>query len=322
MNRLASQLLLIGLIGCSDPGTLLEQKGAVLSRSARGNIAGVNLAATHIKGAELAKLRAIDGLVNLTLGDSTSDADVIHLRGWRELRVLDLRDTRVTDAGLRHLDGLALQKLSLPQRAKTNVGLKYYLAATADSDRLELQGWDISDSALQHLKQLPQLKGLSLHDTSVGDAGLKHLAPLTSLLHLGLGGTRTTDRGLLHLKRLKQLERLFLSRTQVTDRGLAHLESLSQLQRLTLEGTQVRDPGLMHVAKLTALERLSLENTQITDEGLVHLRPLSHLQVLVLSENKISDDGVANLGGLTGLRSLGLDGVQISVEHIVKHHSG
>jgi hypothetical protein len=112
---------------------------------------------------------------------------------------LDLRETKVTDAGLKDLAGLqSLQVLRLSFTPVTDAGLK------------ELAG-------------LKSLQVLSLHSTSVTDAGLKELAGFKSLQAMDLGGTKVTDEGLKELARLKSLDSLYLRDTKVTDAGVKEL---------------------------------------------------------------------------------------------------
>ena len=68
---------------------------------------------------------------------------------------------------------------------------------------------------------------LCLDGTQVTDAGLEHLKGLTRLQSLDLSGTQVTDAGLEHLKGLTQLQWLSLEGTQVTDAGLEHLKGLT-----------------------------------------------------------------------------------------------
>ena len=110
---------------------------------------------------------------------------------------------------------------------------------------VHLDGTQVTDAGLQHLRGLMQLKKLRLTCTQVTDAGLKHLKGLTQLWNLELDYTQVTDAGLQHVKGLTQLQYLDLVSTQVTDAGLEHLKVLTQLQHLTLgPGTRVTDEGV------------------------------------------------------------------------------
>jgi hypothetical protein len=89
------------------------------------------------------------------------------------LQTLDLSDTGVTDAGLKHLAGLtALQELILWTAGVTDAGLKE-LKGLKDLRVLALRGPQVTDAGLVHLKGLKKLERLTLSGTRVTDAGVK-----------------------------------------------------------------------------------------------------------------------------------------------------
>jgi hypothetical protein len=63
-----------------------------------------------------------------------------------------------------------------------------------------------------------------LDGTQIKDAGLSHLKGLTYLQTLGLDETQITDAGLVHLKGLTNLDFLVLRKTKVTDKGVTKLK--------------------------------------------------------------------------------------------------
>ena len=117
-----------------------------------------------------------------------------------DVRYVDLSETQVTDAGLKHLRGLTQLQV------------------------LTLDSTQVTDAGLEHLRGLTQLRELQLANTQVTDAGLEHLRGLTQLGLLDLGRTQGTDAGLEHLKGLTQLRNLYLANTQVSDAGVNELK--------------------------------------------------------------------------------------------------
>lgn len=187
------------------------------------------------------------------------------------VREVDFRGSRVRDAELRHLAGLAgLQSLGLANTA-------------------------IDDAGLEYLKGLTQLQGLDLCSTKVSDAGVEHLKGLTQLHGLALCRTKVSDAGLESLKGLSQLQVLRLDETKVSDVGLRALEGLTQLQMLTLDGTMISDVGLKHLEGLCQLQDLFLSGTQVSDAGLEHLKGLASLRLLFLWGTNVTDAGVQRL---------------------------
>ena len=56
----------------------------------------------------------------------------------KQLRSLDLGGAKVTEEGIKALAGKKLRDLIIPHKARTNVGLKHYLAAIEPRLKLEL----------------------------------------------------------------------------------------------------------------------------------------------------------------------------------------
>ena len=74
-----------------------------------------------------------------------------------------------------HLKGLQLTGLGIPNDAKTDLGLKHYLAALETHTALNLVGWRITDAGLVHLKGLTDLQKLNLGGTEITAAGIADL---------------------------------------------------------------------------------------------------------------------------------------------------
>jgi hypothetical protein len=93
------------------------------------------------------------------------------------LRTFQATSTKVTDAGLAHLQDL--------------VGLEV----------LVLGGNDITDAGVARLAKLTGLMGLFLNSTRVTDAGLDHLRGMSRMTKLNLSKTAVTDAGVEKLKK-------------------------------------------------------------------------------------------------------------------------
>jgi hypothetical protein len=170
-------------------------------------------------------------------GDTFSDAELDRLQGHFAdlpgLRSLRFGHTRVSDRGLKRLEGLT------------------------DLWQLDLSDYRVTDAGLQHLGGLTGLEVLHLDRTDVTDAGLAELEALPRLRVLGLAGCRITDRGLLHLGRLTQLELLGLERTGITDKGLLQLGALTSLESLHVDDTRVTEEGIGQLRR--SLPRVTVE---------------------------------------------------------------
>ena len=90
---------------------------------------------------------------------------------------LNLRDTKITSAGLVHLKGLAKLK------------------------RLHLERTNVGDEWIANLTKLTTLEYLNLYDTKITDKSLDHLAGLKKLRQLYVWQTEVTDAGIAKLKK-------------------------------------------------------------------------------------------------------------------------
>jgi Leucine rich repeat/Leucine Rich repeat len=173
---------------------------------------------------------------------------------------LDLRNTGVTDQGLRYLDGLS----SMEQ-------------LTLGNDRPDF-------SASRTVPLSP-----------ITDAGLVHLKGLTQLTSLNLSGLPITDSGLGNLCGLAQLGGLYLSRTKVKGQGLAVLKSLPELTILYLDEGELTDDGAQSLAGASNLQELSVSRVPLSVKGLQALSTLPRLQSLDLTGCGLLDEDVHDL---------------------------
>jgi WD40 repeat protein/Leucine-rich repeat (LRR) protein len=261
-----------------------------------------DLSDEHLK--EIAKL---SGLVSLELSacPHLTGPGLAVLATLSRLEELHLKGARMDSAGLRALVGLKkLRALSLQSTLVADEGLEV-LGKLPVLTELNL-GSGIGDEGLAKLKDLKQLRRLSLADADFSDAGLAHLRGMTALEELDLSRTPVTDAGLAHLKSLTNLKRLDLSGTGVSDAGLAHLSALKKLTSIRLEEMpKLTGTGLEHLRGATGITELQLYTTGVTDAGLRGLKDLVQLRTLILPE-RITDDGLLNLVKLTNLRSINL----------------
>jgi hypothetical protein len=193
---------------------------------------------------------------------------------------LDLRRSRVTDAGLVHLTkATRLKQLWLDKCQVTDAGL-VHLKTLTNLESLRLDDTRVTDRGLANLKGMAKLKSLNLSNTSISDAGMVHLARLINLTELGLDSTQISNAGLVHLNRLTNLELLRLGNSLVTDVGLIELKGLTKLERLILRGRDVTDAWLVQLLVQKNLTWLGLGGTRVTYSGVAELeRKMKDLDV-------------------------------------------
>ena len=129
----------------------------------------------EIEADEAAMIGKVFQLNDLTARD-LSDVGLACVAGRTDIISLNLRDTKITDAGLMHLTTLS--------------GLK----------RLHLERTAISDDGIEHLAGLKNLEYLNLYATKITDASLGYLKELESLIHLFIWETDISDDGARRLQ--------------------------------------------------------------------------------------------------------------------------
>jgi hypothetical protein len=179
---------------------------------------------------------------------SVVDSDLGRVHEWSRLQQLYLSNTRITDAGLKYVEG------------------------RRELDTLDLEGTQVTDAGLAHLHDLPKLRFLILNSTRITGKGLRHLKGLAHLQDLSLDKTQITDDDLPTLKDLPELHDLSLCNTKVTDAGVPHLAALTNLKIVRLDGTGVTNAGLRHFEGAVQLEKLELNQTQVTRKGIARLQ--------------------------------------------------
>ena len=152
-------------------------------------------------------------------GYGVADADLARLAGLRQLKLLDLRENPIGDAGLEHVAELTQLEWLILDRTR------------------------ITSAGLSHLTGLTRLRRLSLAECEIDDAGLESLASLSSLEFLDLSRTRISDAGIAQIARLARLKSLWLDETAVGDAGLAKLAALANLTELGVRGTRTTESG-------------------------------------------------------------------------------
>ena len=175
-------------------GKWLSSIGASV-RMREGHAVAVGLASTSVTDRELALLKELPQLEELSLRDTeVSDLGMVHLAGLRALKKLDLSSTTLADSALAHLKSLTgLQSLDLSHTL-------------------------VEGSGLAALSGMTQLRELNLNSARVGDAGMTHVGMLTALETLSLSYTDVTDAGTGSRYEPDQADRSesWLARTSVT----------------------------------------------------------------------------------------------------------
>jgi hypothetical protein len=107
--------------------------------------------------------------------DPITDESLGNLWGWKSCENWDLRNTEISDKGLRHLaDATNVVALLLDDTPVTDSGLEY-VTECANLHSLSLQSTQVTDAGLDNLKKCTNLRRLDLRDTQVTEAGVRQL---------------------------------------------------------------------------------------------------------------------------------------------------
>jgi Leucine-rich repeat (LRR) protein len=181
------------------------------------------------------------------------------LKGWKKLKRVNLRGTRVTDTTLAHLSHVrTLEALDVGFAEITDVGLDH-LSALSNLRELAIGGNKLTDVGLAALRQLPGLTALSLSGSQRTDSGLWSVS--------------LTEPGLDTIVALSELRELRLDGLPVSARWLEKLKTLNHLERLTLQGCgRVGDDAVAVLTSWPSLRLLDLKATAVTEKGIADLR--------------------------------------------------
>lgn len=203
----------------------------------------------HLKGAP-----AITEL-NLFYSEWTTDQGLTAVRNWKHLRRINLRGTRISDGTLALLSKLPhLEALDVAHTQITDNGLDHLITLT-NLQELSLGRSRLSDGALEVLRMLPTLTYLDLGGArsappdmgrrragggSLSESTIQSLTELKELRTLKLGFSDINASGLARLRVLAKVEKLGLEFCPgVDDSALPELEKWTSLRYVDLQETRV-----------------------------------------------------------------------------------
>jgi Leucine-rich repeat (LRR) protein len=305
----------------------------------------LNLSSSKLTAAGLEEIKGMPNLVSLVIdGPQVTDDyfrvlrknDQLHLwfnaknkdRGRpaspTDVAQLDLKNTGVTDDGLKEFQGFAnLNILHLPHRVSV-AGLKQLKGWTKLTEiELGIEG-AVTDEMLRTLGEIGLLHALWLCSGSSG----KRPAAAGDVTRLRLTSTAVTSAGLQELRELKNLQQLDVPFIPLTTDGLRSLAGLKALNWLSIHPNQVTDEvlrtlreiGLLHAwnqaggsgpngrptspADVTAF---SLWSTKVTDAAVAELKVFPNLTSLDLTITSLTADALKELKAFPSLRHVRLD---------------
>lgn len=229
--------------------------------AAQPGLKKLDLSMTRVTDQGLLLLKPLAGLeeLNLRYAELITDEGMSAVKGWKHLRRIDVRGTKVTD---------------------TTVG---YLGALTTLEAIDLGFAQISDNGIEFLTNLPRLKQLTLGGNKLTDTGMQALRLMPTLDYLDLSGPQRTDSGLWSVS--------------LTESGVAAVATLKELRELRIGGSNVTALSLEALRKgLPKLERISLQRSKrITDEALNVLLEWRSLKEIDLKDTKVTEAALRQL---------------------------
>ena len=180
------------------------------------------------------------------------------LAGFRQLRVLALDDTDVTNedmravAELETLWNLNLQNLKQiddrglaylrPLHATAGISPELQGGGLASLQQLQLTGTSVTGTGFAG-GRFPLLTYLAVKRCPLTPEGLREICKLKTLMTLGLDHTTASDDDMPYVAALPALKTLWLSKSQVTDKGLGVLGKVRSLEVVYVHGAEITSVG-------------------------------------------------------------------------------
>ncbi|MBU6453284.1 MAG: hypothetical protein KGS72_15990 [Cyanobacteria bacterium REEB67] len=169
-----------------------------------------------------------------------SDADVLHLKRFANLRELFLGDTQITDKALPTIATLTnLYRLELGCTGITGNGIESLNKISALRS-LHLQGLELKPGTMEKLTGSAQsITVLSLSRCHLSDEEMKTVGKFTALTQLSIDGNpKISDRGAKNLASMPNLVSLDIMDTSITEKSLPILMGLKKLKKIMVRPNQ------------------------------------------------------------------------------------
>lgn len=236
-----------------------------------------------------------DGIRHLSKAEKLTEIEIVGCNGLTDgclqalsqlpqLRSVFLWDAPwVSDEKLRTLSSMwQLTELYLEGEQITNAGLKH-LDGLPHLWSLILDGTSISDAGIGRLTTIPRLKLLSFKGTLVEGTGFESFASHRQRrMSIYLESAPVHDDGVNVIARcFPKLKLISLAGTAVTDEAVIALAELKGLGQLWLQNTAVTDAGMQHLIGHPSLAMLYVEGTAVSEGMIARLEAASQVELFV-----------------------------------------
>jgi hypothetical protein len=174
---------------------------------------------------------------------------------------------------------------------------------------LALDGIDVTDAGLEHLRGLRILQYLELKNLpKVAGPGLKVLNDMPSVETLKLFSLSAAEATIKAVAATKHLPHLIMGTMEIPEGALAALGTNTTMSNLDFEtgATGLTAAGLGQLAKMRKLTQLYVAETPIDDAMAAEIGKMEGLQHLNIRQSRLTEAGVVSLGRLRNLTNLTL----------------
>jgi hypothetical protein len=286
------------LLRAGDEAAWINRLGGSVRRDASGAVIRINLGSTWINDTEMLDLLAFKKLVQLDLSHTRiSDEGLLHLHPAAQIEDLNLLYTeQITDLGLNAIKGWRKLKALNVRGTRVADDTLAIVSQLTQLEALDLANTNVTDNGLENLAPLTHLRHLALGRTRVDESTLGMLRLLSTLESLDLSGPRGTVRNqrgraggalpdalVSAIAELKELRTLKLGHSEIDGMGLRKLAVLVKVEKLGLECCpRVNDAALKELADWKSLKYLDVQETKVTP-GAVAALEAAHPGIQILS---------------------------------------
>ncbi len=265
----------------------VDSLGGRVDRDPEGNVIAVHLGRTWVDDAELLDLAKLPKLVRLDLSHTRiTDEGLLHLRSQTQIQDLSLfYAEQITDQGMNAIKGWKNLKQLNVRGTRIGDGTLAIVGNLTSLESLDIAYTEVTDNGLDALVPLTHLTELSLGRSKLGENALEVLRLMTTLQSLDLGGPHPGPEGKREtggsplpdsvpraIATLKELRVLRLDHSHITADGLRVMASLDGVQKLALQGCEfVNDDALRELVQWKSLKYLDVQGTKVTREGVAAL---------------------------------------------------